>query len=71
MVRFVSLNATQHQIQLIVDQKRNPASHCSDRDIQGSRFHPVLNFQSRHSFELALVVGDEYPSLGFGMGGDP
>lgn len=39
--------------------------------VDGSGVRPVLNFQSRHSLELALVVGDEYPSLGFGMGSDP
>jgi len=38
---------------------------------QDLSFRPVLNFQPRHSLELALVVGDECPSLGFGMGSDP
>jgi hypothetical protein len=39
--------------------------------VKRSGFRPVLDLQSRHPLELALVIGDEYPSPGFGMGSDP
>jgi len=54
-----------------VDADLGQGSRFKGQKQNGSRFRPVFNLQSRHTLELVLVVGNKYPSLGFGMGSDP